>query len=125
MNRRSLLLVPILLLIACDLGSIAAPIRVLPSPTPAPTLTASPVPPTFTLTPTFTNTITLTSTLTFTPTETFTSLPTFTPTATLLRPALGEERPIKPPVGETHSSRNGFFDALARLRSGLGPKISS
>ena len=109
MNRRSLLLVPTLLLIACDLGSIAAPIRVLPSPTPAPTLTASPVPPTFTLTPTSTNTITLTSTLTFTPTETFTSLPTFTPSATVN--LYSYVFPIQPPNLATFSTGGHPFPA--------------
>jgi murein DD-endopeptidase MepM/ murein hydrolase activator NlpD len=82
MLKRSLFLVIPLLLIACDLGSLAAPTLALPSPTSPPTLTSTPIPATLTLTPSPTDTVTLTDTLTFTPTETSTSLPTGTPTAT-------------------------------------------
>ena len=78
----SLLLVLPILLIACDLGSVAAPVMALPTPTPPPTLTFSPIPPTSTQTPSPTDTITLTSTFTLTPSESSTSLPTGTPTAT-------------------------------------------
>lgn len=85
MMKRSLILLLPLLLIACDLGSVAVPVMALPSPTPPPTLTFSPVPPTLTQTPSLTDTFTLTftSTFTLTPSETSTSLPTGTPTATV------------------------------------------
>jgi peptidoglycan LD-endopeptidase LytH len=79
--RRLLLLIP-LLLIACDLGSLAAPTLALPSPTPQPTKPFTAIPATLTFTPSPTDTVTLTDTLTFIPTETSTSLPTGTPTAT-------------------------------------------
>ena len=82
MPRRLLLLLPLLLL-ACDLGTVAAPVMLPATSTlPPPTQTASPIPPTATLTPSPTDTITLTGTFTFTPTETFTSSPTETPTIT-------------------------------------------
>ncbi len=82
MKRSLLVLIP-LLLIACDLGSVAAPVLALPTPTPPATPTSSPLPPTTTFIPSPTITFTLTSTTTFTPTETYTSLPTATPTATV------------------------------------------
>jgi len=81
MKRRMFLVIP-LLLIACDLGSVAAPVMALPTLTPLPTLTFSPIPPTFTLTPSPANTITLTGTFTLTPSGTSPGLPTGTPTAT-------------------------------------------
>ena len=79
MHRRLFLFLP-LLLIACDLGSVAAPALALASPTVPPALTFSPFPPSVTLTLSPTDTITSTSTCT--PTGTATSLPTGTPTAT-------------------------------------------
>jgi len=81
MHRRLFLFLP-LLLIACDLGSVAVPALALATPTAPPALTFSPIPPTATLTLSPTDTITLTSTSTCTPTGTATSLPTGTPTAT-------------------------------------------
>ena len=82
MLRKLLLIFPLLLL-ACDLGSVTAPILPVASPTSAPTLTSSPIPPTATFTPSATDTITLSSTFTLTPTVTSTSTPTSTPTATV------------------------------------------
>ena len=58
MPRRLLLLLPLLLL-ACDLGTVAAPVMLPATSTlPPPTQTASPIPPTATLTPSPTDTIT-------------------------------------------------------------------
>jgi peptidoglycan LD-endopeptidase LytH len=84
MMKRGLLMLLTLMLLACDLGSVAGPVMEQPSPTvPAPTFTFSPIAPTFTFTPSPTDTITPTDTLTLTPTETPTSLPTYTATATV------------------------------------------
>jgi murein DD-endopeptidase MepM/ murein hydrolase activator NlpD len=100
MLKRSLLLVIPLVLIACDLGSLAAPTLALPSPTLPPTLTYTPIPATLTLTPSPTDTVTLTEPLTFTPTETSTSLPTATPNL------FTYVFPVQPP-GQAEFSKGG------------------
>ncbi len=81
MKRCFLLILPFML-IACDLGAVAAPAMALPTPTQPPTFTSSPLPPTPTLTLSPANTIAPTATFTGMPTQTPTSLPTGTPTGT-------------------------------------------
>jgi len=84
MKRLSLLILPLLLL-SCELGSVAAPALAVSTPTAPPTATASPVPPTFpfTASPSPTDTVTATATDTLTPTITPTSTITDTPTPTI------------------------------------------
>jgi hypothetical protein len=62
MMKRSLLLLLPFLLIASDLGSVAAPVLALPTPTLTQTLPFSSVSPTLTQTPSPTDTYTLTFT---------------------------------------------------------------
>ena len=120
MIKPRLLLVLPLLLVACNLGSVAVPPLALPSPTPPPSLTFSPVPPTITLTPSPTDTSTLTATLTFTPTETFTSLPTATPTTT---PNLySYVFPIQPP-GLAAFSKGGHPYPATDIFAPIGTKF--
>ncbi|MGB8213759.1 MAG: M23 family metallopeptidase [Anaerolineales bacterium] len=80
MQRKLLLLLPFLLLLACDFGSGSIPLLAPSTSTPLPTFTFSPLPPTATLTPSPTSTATLTET--FTLTFTVTQTPTFTITET-------------------------------------------